>query len=109
MVSYEELTAWIDSSALHQQIQNVDVVGLFTNPWFIVPLLVFVCYSLFQKNFIALFFTGLAIGVWYLCGTDYMKELAGAGGPNMSKILPVLGVAAVGTVALILFLFGRSD
>ncbi len=109
MISYEELTAWIDSSALHQQIQNVDVEGLFSNPWFLVPFLVFVCYSLWKKNFAELFFAGMGIGVWYLCGTEFMSGFVGSGGIDQSKILPVVAIGAVVGIVVVVFFFGRSD
>ncbi len=109
MISYEELTAWIDSSALHQQVQNVDAAGLFTNPWFIVPFLVFVATCLYQKNIMTLVFAGVVIGAWYLCGTELMRGIVGDGGPNMDKIFPVLAVGAVVALVVVIFFFGRSD
>ncbi len=109
MISYEELTEWIDSSSLHQQIQSVDVTGLFSNPWFLVPFLIFVFYSLWKKNFAELFFAGMAIGVWYLCGTEFMSGLVNEAGPNQDKILPVVGVGAALALVIVIFIFGRSD
>lgn len=103
------LMAWIDTSALHRQIQDVDVAGLFSNPWFLVPFLIFLLYSLWKKNFRALFFAALAFGIWYLCGTEFMAGLIEDGEINQGKILPVVGAGVGVIIVIVVLLFGRSD
>lgn len=104
----ERLKAWVDSSAMHHQIQNVDVAGLFSNPWFVVPLSLFVVYSLWRKDFWSLIFVGVIVGVWMLLGTELMSGLVQGGEISQEKVFPVIGVGVVTIIVLVLLIFGRS-
>ena len=43
---FNSIFAWFESTHLPEQITDVDFVGLFTNPWFIVPFGLFVGYTI---------------------------------------------------------------
>ena len=101
--------AWVESTHLQEQVNNVDYVGLFTNPWFLVPFVCAVLYLFYKQDFkdLILIFTFLA--VWWVSGTEYMGTLVVGNELQIAKIIPVMfgGVAVVGFV--IYLFFGRSD
>jgi hypothetical protein len=103
------ILAWIESTHIQQQIKDVDYVGLFTNPWFLVPFVVLVLYLLYKQAFRDLIIVSLFVAVWWVSGLDYMQTMVVNGELQMNKILPVLfgGTAVLGFV--IYLLFGRSD
>lgn len=103
------IVAWIESTQLQQQIRDVDYVGLFTNPWFLVPFVALVVYLLYRQSFRDLIIIFLFVAVWWVSGLDYMQTLIVNGELQMNKILPVLfgGAAVLGLV--VYMLFGRSD
>jgi hypothetical protein len=103
------LKEWFVSTQIPEQIKDVDYVGLFCNPWFVVPFSLMVCYMLFKKKWTDLIIITIFVGVWWVSGTDYMNSLLVNGEIQISKILPVVfgGAAVLGFV--IYLLFGRSD
>ncbi len=103
------ILAWVESTHLQQQIKDVDYVGLFTNPWFLVPFVALVLYLLYKQAFRDLILVSLFVAVWWVSGLDYMQGLVVGDQLQMNKILPVLfgGAAVLGFV--IYLLFGRSD
>ena len=103
------ILAWIESTHLQQQIKDVDYVGLFTNPWFLVPFIALVLYLLYKQAFRDLIIVSLFVGVWWVSGLDYMQTMVVNGELQINKILPVLfgGAAVLGLV--VYMLFGRSD
>lgn len=94
---------------LPQQIQDVDAVGLFTNPWFLIPFIGLVGYQLYKQAFRDMIILALLMGVWYVSGTEYMQTLVIGDELQMNKVLPLLfgGAAVLGII--IYLLFGRSD
>ena len=94
---------------MQEQIKDVDFVGLFTNPWFIVPFSLMVCYMLFRQKWKDLIIIAIFVGVWWVSGTNYMNSLLVNGEIQIEKVLPVIfgGAAILGFV--IYLLFGRSD
>lgn len=84
-------------------------MGLFTNPWFLVPFVALVVYLLYKQAFRDLIIISIFVAVWWISGTDYMHTLTVGGILQMNKILPVAfgGAAVLGFV--IYLLFGRSD
>lgn len=103
------ILAWIESTHIQQQIRDVDYVGLFSNPWFLVPFVALVIYLLYRQAFRDLIIVALFIAVWWVSGLDYMQHLVVDGELQVNKVLPVVfgGAAALGFV--IYLLFGRSD
>lgn len=109
MQFFSNLKEWFFSTQIPDQIKDVDYIGLFSNPWFVVPFAIMVCYMLFKKKWTDLIIITIFIGVWWVSGTDYMNSLLVNGEIQISKILPVVfgGAAVLGFV--IYLLFGRSD
>lgn len=109
MEIWNKIVAWFDSTHLQQQARDVDAVGLFTNPWFLVPFISMVGYMLFKQQWKDLIIVAVLGIVWWVSGTPYMDTLIVNGEVQISKILPVVfgGATALGFV--IYLLFGRSD
>ena len=106
---FSRLAAWFESTHLQEQLKDVDFVGLFCNPWFIVPFGFLVGYMVFKQKWRDLIIFSIFIAAWWASGTDYMNSLTVKGELQIDKILPVLfgGAGALGVV--IYLLFGRSD
>ena len=106
---FSKIMAFIDSTKVVEQVAEVDYVGLFTNPWFLVPFIALVLYLLWKQRWRDLTFIVIFIGVWWVSGTDYMQTLVVGEKLQVNKVLPVLfgGAAILGIV--IYLLFGRSD
>jgi hypothetical protein len=106
---FGKILAWIESTHIQEQVANVDYVGLFTNPWFLVPFIAAVLYLLYKQSFKDLIVIIIFIGVWWVSGTEYMDTLVVGDELQISKILPVLfgGAAVLGFV--VYMFFGRSD
>jgi len=98
----------IASTNLPQQIEDVDAGGLFTNPWFLVPLIAMIGWNIYKQAFKEIILVLIIIGAWYLSGTHYMQTLIVNGELQIGKILPVMfgGAAVLGIV--IYMYFGRS-
>ena len=105
----ETIGAWLEMTHLPEQIKAVDFIGLFSNPWFLVPFLALVGYLLYKKAFRDLIILSLVMGVWYASGTHYMQTLVVGDELQVAKILPVLFGGAVVLGFIIYLLFGRSD
>jgi ascorbate-specific PTS system EIIC-type component UlaA len=106
---FNKIMAFVDSTELIDQVKDVDYVGLFTNPWFLVPFIVLVGYLLFKQKWRDIIFLVIFFGIWWASGTEYMQTLVVGDELQVSKVLPVLfgGAAVLGIV--IYLLFGRSD
>ncbi len=92
-----------------EQIDVVDITGLFTNPWFLVPFVTLISYQLYKQAFRDLIIETLIIGCWYATGTPYMKSLVVGEELQLSKVLPVLFGGATVMGFIIYLIFGRSD
>ncbi len=103
------LKDWFISTHVQEQIKDVDFVGLFTNPWFIIPFALLICYMFFRQKWKDIIILTIFVAVWWVSGTDYMQSLLVNGEISIDKILPVVfgGAAVLGFV--IYLLFGRSD
>lgn len=106
---FGKILALIESTKLIEQVAEVDAVGLFTNPWFLVPFIALVIYLIWKLRWRDLVFIAIFIGVWWVSGTDYMQSLVVGEKLQVNKVLPVMfgGAAILGIV--IYLLFGRSD
>ncbi len=100
---------WFASTHIQEQIRDVDFIGLFSNPWFMVPFVLMVCYMLFKQKWKDIIIVTIFVFVWWVSGTDYMNSLLVDGEISVEKILPVVfgGAALLGFV--IYLFFGRSD
>ena len=98
----------VQATNLPDQIKDVDSVGLFTNPWFMVPFVAMVVYMVYKQAFRDLIIIGIIIAIWWVSGTEYMQTLVVGDELQINKVLPVLfGGAAVLGFVIYLF-FGRS-
>ncbi len=106
---FGKILAWIESTHIQEQVGDVDYVGLFTNPWFLVPFIAIVLYLLYKQSFKDIIIIIIFVGVWWVSGTEYMDTLVVGDELQISKVLPVLfgGAAVLGFV--IYMFFGRSD
>jgi len=100
---------WFESTHLQEQIFDVDFIGLFTNPWFIVPFACLIVYMLYKQSFKDIILIALLIGIWWVSGTEYMDSLIINGEIQIEKILPVVFGGAIVLGLAIYILFGRSD
>lgn len=98
----------IEKTNLPQQVSQVDIAGLSTNPWFLIPFIGLLGYMIYKQAFRDMAILGLLLGVWYVSGTDYMKTLVVGDELQVKKVLPVLfgGAAILGVI--IYLLLGRS-
>jgi hypothetical protein len=106
---FNGIAVWFESTHLADQIKDVDYVGLFTNPWFMVPFVIMIGYMLYKQSFRDLIIIAIFVGVWWVSGTDYMNTLIVNKELNVEKILPVVFGGAVALGVVIYLLFGRSD
>jgi len=106
---WTKLSTWFDSTHLQKQIKDVDYIGLFTNPWFIVPFGMMISYMVYKQKWKDLIIIAILVGVWWVSGIPYMNSLIVQGEISVEKILPVIfgGAGALGVI--IYLLFGRSD
>jgi hypothetical protein len=106
---FDSIGEWVASTRLPEQVREVDLAGLFTNPWFMVPFVALVGYLLYKKALRDLVILGAILGMWWASGTTYMQTLVVDGELQINKVLPVLfgGAAVLGLV--IYLLIGRSD
>ena len=105
---FGKIVDFMSSTHIPQQIQDVDAGGLFTNPWFMVPLVSLIGWNIYKQAFREIIIIIAIIGIWYLSGTHYMQTLIVDGELQIGKILPVMfgGAAVLGFV--IYMFFGRS-
>jgi hypothetical protein len=100
---------FIDQTHVFEQIKDVDAMGLFTNPWFLVPFIGMMGYLVFKKSWRDIIILTIFIAVWWVSGTDYMGSLIVKGELQVDKVLPVVAGGAVALGIIIYLLFGRSD
>lgn len=104
-----QIVDFFNSTNIPEQFREVDIKGLFSNAWFLVPFIAFVCYNLYKQAVETLVLTGLGFGLWAFSGSSYMEGLVVDGYLQLGKVLPVAGVF-IGAIAIaIYFLFMRSD
>ena len=103
------IAEFISNTSVPAQVKAVDAAGLFTNPWFLAPFVLFVGYQLYKQSMNALVLTGVAIGLWLFTGSPLTRNLIVDGQLQIGKILPVAGVGLVALGIIIYFLFMRSD
>jgi hypothetical protein len=104
-----KIVDFINSTQVLDQFREVDAVGLFTNPWFLVPFIGLLGYMLYKQDFkeIVVIFIGLLL--WHISGTEYMATLIIGDELQLSKVLPVVFGAACLLGIVIYMYFGRSD
>lgn len=105
----DSIWQWLESTRLPEQVREVDYLGLFTNPWFLVPFVALIGHLVYKNALRDLVILGALLGMWCASGTTYMQTLVVGGELQINKVLPVLfgGAAMLGLV--IYLLIGRSD
>ncbi len=106
---FAKIIAWTESTHVREQVAEVDVVGLFSNPWFLVPFVLAVVYCLYKQAWKDIILIGAFLAVWWVSGTPYMDTLVVGNTLQINKILPVLFGGAGLLGFLIYIFFGRSD
>ncbi len=104
-----KIVDFMNSTNVPQQFREVDARGLFTNSWFLVPFIAFICYNLYKQAVNTLVMTGLGFGLWLFSGSSYMEGMVVNGILQLNKVLPVAGVFIGAIAVAIYFLFMRSD
>ena len=103
-----QIVDFLNSTNVPQQFSEVNAKGLFTNTWFLVPFIAFICYNLYKQAINTLVMTGLGFGLWLFSGSSYMDGMVVNGVLQLGKLLPVAGVF-IGTIAVgVYFLFMRD-
>ena len=105
----EALLRWFEATHLQEQIRDVDAIGLFSNPWFLVPFVALMGYMLYKKAIRDIVILAAIMGVWWASGTQYMQTLVVGDELQINKILPVLFGGAVILGVVIYLLISRSD
>jgi hypothetical protein len=106
---FMKIIEFIQSTQVLQQFKEVDAVGLFTNPWFLVPLVCLIGYLLYKQDFREIIVIIIGFGVWHISGTEYMATLIVDDEIQLAKVLPVVFGAACILGIIIYMYFGRSD
>jgi len=106
---FGKITDWVNATQVPEQISQVDVGGLFTNWYFLVPFVCLIAYLLYKQAFTNIFLIAIGIGVWFFTGTQYVQELTVNGEIQMEKVLPVAFGAMVVLAVIVYIIFGRSD
>jgi hypothetical protein len=99
---------FVDSTHLLEQIRDVDAAALFSNPWFLVPFILFVGYMLYKQAWRDMALIAILIGVWWVSGTPYMQTLVEGDQLSIEKILPVVFGGGITLGVIIYLLMGRS-
>jgi hypothetical protein len=105
---FAKIGAWLQSTHVPEQIKDVELIALFTNPWFIVPFAALIGYLIWKQSFNELIIIVIFIILWWLSGTEYMQTLIVDGELQIKKILPVLAGASAILGFIIYLFFGRS-
>ncbi|MDD5758605.1 MAG: hypothetical protein PHI06_05940 [Desulfobulbaceae bacterium] len=100
---------WIHQTQVLEQIQAVDVSGLFHNPYFLAPFICVIIYNLYRQTFTNLIIIAIGLGLWYFSGTDYVRGAVIDGQVQISKIIPLAGVGIGSIGVLVYLLFIRQD
>lgn len=106
---FGKIVEFIQSTQVLQQFKEVDAVGLFTNPWFLVPFICLIGYMLYKQDFREIVVIIIGFFCWHISGTEYMNTLIVDDEIQLAKVLPVIFGAAVLLGIIIYLYFGRSD
>ena len=104
-----KIVDFIHSTKVLEQFKEVDALGLFSNPWFLVPFLCLVGYMLYKQDFKEIVIIDIGFLCWHISGTEYMATLIIGNEVQLAKVLPVVFGAACILGVIIYMYFGRSD
>ncbi len=100
---------FIHSTKVLEQVQEVQVKALFTNPYFLIPFLALMIWWIYRLAVRNLVFTGVVIGLWLFSGSRFAQDFIVEGELQLSKVLPVAGVGIAAVAIIVYMLFIRSD
>ena len=106
---FTKIGDFIQATQVIEQFKAVDTAGLFSNPWFLVPLLFLLGYLLYKQSFKEIVMLVIIFGCWHVSGTEYMATLIVDDEIQLAKVLPVVFGAACILGVIIYMYFGRSD
>ena len=106
---FTKIVEFIHSTQVLQQFKEVDALGLFSNPWFLVPFICLISYMLYKQDFKEIIVIFIGFGCWHISGTEYMNSLIVNNEIQLAKVLPVVFGAACILGLIIYMYFGRSD
>jgi len=109
MEFFTKIVDFIHSTKVLEQLKDVDAVGLFTNPWFLVPFLCLIGYMLYKQDFKEIVVIVIGFLCWHISGTEYMATLIVNNEVQLHKVLPVVFGAACILGLIIYMYFGKSD
>jgi hypothetical protein len=104
-----KIVDFIHSTQVLQQFKEVDAVGLFSNPWFLIPFICLIGYLLYKQSFREIIVIFIGFGCWHISGTEYMHTLIVGDEIQLAKVLPVVFGSACVLGIIIYLYFGRSD
>jgi hypothetical protein len=95
---------FISSTKVAGQIKDVDTIGLFTNPWFLVPFAALLGHMFYRQAWRDIVIMAIFMAAWHLSGTEYMQTLLVGDELQINKVLPVVfgGALALGLVVYLL-------
>lgn len=106
---FASIIDWLVATKVPEQLQTVDVKGLFQNTYFLVPFIAMIIYFLYKQAVNNLIITALAVGLWWFSGTDMVQSAVVGGELQLSKVIPVAGVGMAGLGVLVYLLFIKQD
>lgn len=106
---FNKITEFIHSTKVLEQLKEIDAPGLFTNPWFLVPLLCLLGYMAYKQDWREMIIIAIGFVCWHISGTEYMAMLIVNDEIQLAKVLPVVFGAACILGVVIYMYFGQSD
>ena len=106
---FASIVDWVAATKIPEQLQDVDIKGLFQNTNFLVPFIGMIIYFLYKQAINNLIITALIIFLWWFSGTTMVANAVVEGEIQIGKILPVAGVGMAGLGILVYLLFIKDD
>ena len=106
---FAQLVEFFNSTQIPTQFREVDIKGLLTNAWFMIPFLGLIGWQVFKQAFNNLMLIGIGMGLWAFTGTPYVQQIRVDGEIQMDKVLPLVAVAVITLGVIVYMFFIRSD
>ncbi len=106
---FASIIDWCAATKVPEQLQAVDIQGLFQNTHFLVPFIGMIIYFLYKQAVNNLIITALVVFLWWFSGTDMVTNAVVDGNLQLGKVLPVAGVGMTGLGILVYLLFIKDD
>jgi uncharacterized membrane protein YgdD (TMEM256/DUF423 family) len=102
------ISDFILATNVPEQFREVNVKALFTNVYFLIPLLAVIGHIIYRKSVNSLILLCLFFGVWLFSGSSYMDNLIVNGVLQLDKVLPLAGAGVVVISVLVYLVFIRD-